>query len=113
MKAVEASSLLLLNDSTYTLTAVVQAANGIYLGQITIQPGEQTRWTQETSRTDLNVPMDSQVSMTPYIVTWKCPHEGIYSVCDNASPGSLIRANSCEGMRYCKPKKQIEENSEE
>ena len=44
-------SILLYNDSTYILSATIQAADGTYLGQFTIQPGQQSTFTQNLSPT--------------------------------------------------------------
>ena len=97
-------SVLLLNDSPYELTAVVQSADGKVLGQQTIQPGEQAEWTTDLNPTYLDVPATPNVSLTPFTVLWKCPYQGYYSVCSNVSAGALARANGCLGMRYCVPK---------
>jgi len=96
--------VLLVNDSPFMLIAEVQGANGIMLNQVTIAPGEQTNWTQDLYTTNLSVPADSNVSLTPYRVLWKCAYGGFYSTCTNVSPGSLVRASACSGAHYCKPK---------
>lgn len=97
--------VLLWNDSAFILTATVQAADGTFLGQFTIQPGQQKNFTQNLSPTIINRPGVPQVSLTPYTVIWQCPSEGFYSICTGASPGALIKANDCPGNHFCNSKK--------
>src|SRR3989338_5077118 len=88
---VNSGSILLYNDSTYILTATIQASDGTYLGQFSIQPNEQKNFTQNLSPTDYEHPGKPQVSLTPYKVVWQCPSEGVYSICTNVSPGSMVK----------------------
>ena len=97
-------SVLLYNDSTYILSATIQASDGTYLGQFTIQPGQQSTFTQSLSPTSYTHPGAPAVSLTPYTVLWQCPSEDFYSVCNNVGPGALVRANDCYGTHACKPK---------
>jgi len=101
--------ILLINDSPFMLVAEIQGASGIMLNQVSIAPGEQSRWVQELDRTNLSLPGQPAVSLTPYRVMWKCSHGGYYTTCVNVSPGSLIKASQCEGSHYCKPKEEEEE----
>jgi hypothetical protein len=103
--------VLLVNDSPFLLVAEVQGANGIMLNQVNIAPGQQTNWTQDLTATPLNVPADASVSLTPYIVLWKCANGGFFSSCSNVSPGSLVKASLCEGAHYCKPKEDQQQDS--
>ncbi|MBI5346176.1 MAG: hypothetical protein HZB76_03435 [Chlamydiae bacterium] len=102
-----ADSVKLLNDSPYELTAIVQGANGMEIGQQTMQPGEQAEWVDDKPL-QLDVPYDASVSLTPYTVVWKCPYQGIFSICINVSPGSQVAATTCPGMHYCIPKPKKE-----
>ena len=96
-------TLLLINDSNYILSATIQAANGSFLGEMTAQPGQQSHYTPTYQEpTNYTTPGSPSSSLTPYTVIWVCPSEGIYSLCSNVSPGSLVRANGCPGYRYCK-----------
>jgi hypothetical protein len=97
-------SILLYNDSTYILSATIQASDGTYLGQFTIQPGQQSTFTQSLSPTGYTHPGAPAVSLTPYTVLWQCPSEDFYSICNNVGPGALVRANDCYGTHGCKPK---------
>jgi len=97
-------SVLLLNDSPFILTATVQASDGTFLGEFSIQPGQQKNFTQNLSTTMFRNPGTPEVSLTPFIVVWQCPSEGFYSMCTQASPGALIKANDCPGNHFCSPK---------
>lgn len=96
-----AESVLLINDSPFPLTAIVQGADGVELGQVILQPGEQNLF--DTTRTQLDMPSTPPASITPFTIVWKCMYKGFYSVGANVSPGSLIRANDCPGSRTCTP----------
>jgi hypothetical protein len=101
-------SILLFNDSPFILTAVVQASDGTYLGEFSIQPGQQKNFTQNLSSTIIRQPGVPEVSLTPFIVIWQCPSEGFYSMSNQVSPGSLVRANDCPGNHFCSPKPNSE-----
>ena len=100
-------SITLLNDSPYILTATVYTQSGDYLGQITLQPGEQKNFTSNLNSTNLNRPGMSDVSITPYRIVWTCAGGGgVYSTCHDGSVGSFVRANSYPGPLYCSPKEE-------
>jgi hypothetical protein len=97
-------SILLLNDSPFILSATIQAADGTFLGQVTVQPGQQSTWTTNLSPAPYRHPGTPTVSLTPYTVIWQCSSDEFYSMCSVVGPGALVRANDCQGMRMCKPK---------
>lgn len=99
-------TIILLNDSPYILTASVYTQSGEYLGQTTLQPGEQKNFTSNFESTDLSRPGFPSTSITPYRVIWSCAGGGVYSMCHDGSVGSLIRANSCPGQQFCSPKEE-------
>lgn len=101
-------TILLHNDTTMILTAVIQASDGRYLGQFSIQPGQQRNFTQNMSPTNYQRPGAPDISITPYTVTWQCPSEGIFSMCTGVSPGAYVKATICDGSRFCFPKKKLE-----
>lgn len=103
---VDSGSILLYNDSPFILTATIQASDGTFLGQFSIQPNQQKNFTQNLNPTGYVHPGAPDVSMTPYIVIWQCPSEGYYSMCTGVAPGSLVRANDCPGYRSCNPKQE-------
>jgi hypothetical protein len=98
-------SVLLLNDSPFILTATIQASDGSYLGEFSVQPGQQKNFTQNLSTTPFRHSGTPDVSLTPFTVVWQCPSEGFYSMCSQVSPGSLVSANNCPGSHFCSPKK--------
>lgn len=104
-------TLLLHNDTTMILTAVVQASDGSFLGQFSVQPGQQRNFTTNMSPTNYQRPGTPEISITPYTVIWQCPSEGIYSICTNVSPGAYVKATLCDGTHFCAPKKKIEKQA--
>jgi hypothetical protein len=104
-------SVLLHNDTTYILTAVLQASDGSYLGQYSVQPGEQRNFTTNLSRAGYVRPGTPDISLTPYKVIWQCPAEGIYAICTDVSPGGYVKASQCMGSHYCSPKEKPEQEA--
>ena len=102
-------SLFLINDSPFELIAVVQSADGRFIGQVSLQPGEQSQWSTDMQRSDLKDIYDAKTSLTPLTVIWKCSYEGYYSVCSNVSPGGVVKASQCDGSKSCKPKPKDDE----
>lgn len=99
-------SLMLHNDTTFILTAVIQASDGSYLGEVSLQPGQQRNFTTNMTNSQFSRPGTPNISLTPYTVIWQCPTEGIYSTCTNVSPGSYVKASLCEGNHFCSPKQK-------
>ena len=77
----------------------------MFLGETTIQPNEQQNFTTNLSPTEFETPGNPEVSLTPYVVIWKCPSKQVYKMCTRVSPGAMVRANDCPGDRVCDPKK--------
>ncbi|MES2274353.1 MAG: hypothetical protein V4487_09210 [Chlamydiota bacterium] len=99
-------SILLYNDSPFILTATVQASDGSYLGQFSVQPGQQRNFTTNLSPTQYVHAGTPNISLTPYTVIWQCPSEGYYSTCTNVSPGSYVKASLGDGSHFCAPKQE-------
>lgn len=99
------------NDTTMILTAIIQASDGTYLGQFSVQPGQQRNWTTNMSPTQYKHPGAPDISLTPYTITWQCPSEGIYSMCTGVSPGAYINATMCNGSHFCSPKKELKKEA--
>ncbi len=104
-------SLLLHNDTTMILTAVIQASDGTFLGQFSVQPGQQKNFTTNMSPTNYQRPGTPNISITPYTVIWQCPSEGIFSMCTGVSPGAYVKATICDGSHFCSPKKKVEKQA--
>ncbi|HLB53028.1 MAG: hypothetical protein A3E80_04330 [Chlamydiae bacterium RIFCSPHIGHO2_12_FULL_49_9] len=102
----DSGSILLYNDTPFILTAIVQASDGTYLGQFSVQPGQQKNFTTNLGPTQYVRPGTPAVSLTPYTVIWQCPSQGFYSMCKTVSPGSLVKANDCPGAHFCAPKQE-------
>jgi len=111
-KSIFAYSLFLINDSPFELTAIIQGATGVFLGQETLQPGEQKQWSTDIKRTEIKEIYNATFSITPFTVIWKCSYQGYYSICAEVSPGSTVRANFCLGSKECTPKPEPENNKE-
>lgn len=103
-RGTDSGSVLLYNDSPFILTATIQASDGTYLGQFTVQPSQQKNFTTNLSPTDYTHPGKPDVSLTPYTVIWQCPSEEVYGMCSGVSPGAMVKANDCPGTHFCKPK---------
>lgn len=102
-------SIMLVNDSPFILTAIIQASDGTFLGQLSVQPGQQKNFTTNLSSTGYVKPGTPNVSLTPYTVIWQCPSEGYYSMCTQVSPGALCKANECPGPHFCRPKQEYKQ----
>jgi hypothetical protein len=104
-------SIMLMNDSSYPLTASIRGADGTILGQIVLQSGQQQRWSDdEYLRSHYSAPSKS---LTPYRVVWLCPYGGEYSRADDVSTAAYISAATCtQGSKYCQPKPKDEKKTE-
>lgn len=104
-------TILLYNDSIYILTATILASDGSYLGQYTIQPGQQSHPTQSLNPTGYKRPGAPDISLTPYTVVWQCPSDEIYSQNNVVGPGSMAQATLGNGPRMCKAKQKQEKET--
>jgi hypothetical protein len=100
-------TILLHNDSTIILTAVIQASDGSYLGQFSVQPGQQRKFTTNMYPTGYVRPGTPEISLTPYTVIWQGPSDEQFSMETGVQPGAYIRATWCPGKHYCTPKKEV------
>lgn len=98
--------ITLYNDSPYILSASVFTRSGAYLGQVTLQPGQQKNFVTNINSTSLNRPGYPDVSITPYRIIWQCPGGGIYSMCMDGAVGAFVRASACQGQLFCSPKEE-------
>lgn len=108
---VNSGSLFLYNDSPFILTATILASDGTYLGQSTVQPGQQANFSQNLYSTEYEHPGAPEVSLTPYTVIWQCPSRGHYSMCTGVSPGSFVSAGDCPGNHFCNPREKAKEET--
>lgn len=98
--------ITLVNDSPYILTASVFTNSGAYMGQVSLQPGQQKNFVTSLNSTGLTRPGFPDVSITPYRIIWQCAGGEVYTMCTDGSVGAYVRASACEGTRQCSPKQQ-------
>lgn len=103
-------SITLINDSAYRLNAIIQGADGTFLGEISISSGQQSNWDSEDSSANF---YDADASLTPFTVIWRCPSGDVYTSCSTVTPGSMVPANSCPGIRYCNPTKRQQQQQQQ
>jgi hypothetical protein len=107
----QAGTVRLINNSPYTLRAVIRGSDGSYLGEVIVQAQRETVWTDTYSQFgtyggangNLN---ENYRSVTPYTVLWYCMDGGDYAVCDIVATGALVMSQSCMGARMCKAQKK-------
>jgi hypothetical protein len=104
--------LLLINDSSFELTAIIHASNGVVLGQMVLKPGEQKRWSTSMGSSNTNEIYRNSTSNTPLYVVWKCGFQGYYSICSDVSSGATITASSGSGSKSCTKKPTDKEKEE-
>jgi hypothetical protein len=112
VKSVFSYSLILINDSVFRLSAIVQGSNSTFLGEIDLVPGQQQRWDSEALSAEV---FSSGVSLTPFTVIWRCPNGSLFSICSTISPGSTVPASGCPGNKFCSavPSEQQQNNQQQ
>lgn len=91
------STVRLINDSPFPLTATILSATGAVCGRYSLQPQEQAGW--ETFDID-----SKGVSQTPYTVIFYCQTGEVYGTATGISTGGMVYSTSTSGPRFCKPK---------
>jgi hypothetical protein len=112
LNAATPGTLLLMNDSPFILTASVYTQYGEFLGQSTIQSGQQAHITVNLYSTPINRPGAPNFNITPYRIIWQCAGGNIYSMCTDGATSSLIRATLCPGLLVCLKKEEPEVTNE-
>ncbi len=110
VKSVFSYSLILVNDSVFRLSAIVQGANSTFLGEVDLVPGQQQRWDSQSLSSEV---FSSGVSLTPFTVIWRCPSGDLFSICSTISPGSTVPANGCPGNKFCNAAQQQQQNNQQ
>lgn len=108
VSSAHAGTVRMLNDTAYTLRAVIRGADGSYLGELVLSAQSSNTWTDSFSHLGHNDEANTYEkgatrSQTPYTVLWYCMDGSDFSVCDNVGTGSYITAQQCPGKRSCKP----------
>ena len=97
--ALLAVSVVLYNDSPFSLRAQIISADGTDKGTIEILPQHEFKW-QDTQQ---NV---QRFSQTPYTVIWYCKDSSVYGTQGDVGTGFTVTAQSSNGGHFCKPDKQ-------
>ncbi len=95
-----ANSLTLFNNSPFTLTATVLAADGTNLGQFTINSQNGAQWSDQYEMAGTSA--NPNASQTPYTVIWYCPEGTEYGINPQQSPGAYVTSGSAQGNLSCK-----------
>lgn len=103
-----AASVRLKNDTFVQLRVIVEGFDGSMLGEVIIDPQQSMTWTDDygfkANNRGAKKPLQStQMSKTPYTVSWYCMSGDPYSVCTDVAAGSLVMADACSGLRGCNP----------
>ncbi|MES2122908.1 MAG: hypothetical protein V4492_09060 [Chlamydiota bacterium] len=88
-----ANSLALVNDSNFTLRAVIVGADGTQLGEFVLNPRDES----------------SDASQLPFTVNWYCMAGAPFGVCNQVGTGSVVTAQSCGGVQECPNANNIQE----
>lgn len=102
------TSIYLINDSAYTLRAIIRARDGSYVGEMIIPANGVTQWTDGG-----NVAGGLEQyprSRSPFSVSWYCPEGEIFSVDSKVTTGGSTSALGAVGSRSCRPQKQEPHN---
>ena len=99
-----AGSVTLTNDSQYPLKAFVQAANGSYIGQEVLNPGDTKEWTNDYEFSPEEE--DPTSSQTPYSVSWTCMDGNAFSSLSDVPEGGMVTAMQGVGPRVCSASKK-------
>lgn len=107
--ALEAGSIRLKNNSNQKLRVMVEGADGSNLAEYVMNPQSTQTWTdvygyRTTNRGSRKPLQSSDVSKTPYTVSWYCMSGDPYSICTDVAVGSLVMSDSCDGERGCNSK---------
>ena len=106
------STLLLVNDTPFELSARVESQSGIILGTYDMQPYEQKNVVIDTSEFSAGNIGNRGYLLTPYTVIWMCKSKGQYGIETNVSPGASVKATLSNGKHYCEPPEEEEEEKE-
>ena len=97
------STVRLENDSPFQLKAVIRGADGTILGETTLEkhsnPHTMNMWSDNSPQRDNR--SKANRSLTPFTVTWYCMSGSHFSITDNVSTGSLVKALQGSGEKNC------------
>ncbi len=101
-----ANSLALVNDSNFTLRAVILGADGTQLGEFVLNPRDATDWSDDYLEFGAESTDSSQL---PFTVNWYCMAGAPFGVCNQVGTGSVVTALSCGGVQECPNSSDIQE----
>jgi hypothetical protein len=99
------------NDSNVRLRAVIRGADGSILGNVTLEPNTYPRSNYTWNDSSGQVGNNSSRSKTPLTVIWYCMNGTDFSISDNVSTGSFVRALQGSGKKNCTPNPKNEEET--
>lgn len=95
-----AASVLLKNDSTYTLNAELFDKNLEPLTKMTLGPNSFIKWTETTQN------RAASIVEGPFAVLWTCPSGAEFGVNYKIADGTVCNAKSASGTRRCSPQEK-------
>ena len=102
---VEAASVRLYNDTSYSLKAIIRGADGSQLGEAVLSPQTYYNWSDAPSKAPKEQPKanpsKSNTSRTPYTVIWYCMDGSDFSMADNVATGAFTTALHGSGKKTC------------
>jgi hypothetical protein len=98
--SVWAGSVRLVNDTKYTLRAVIQGSKGDTLGELIVKAGQTSGWTDNYGYTGFSKTPEPE-AQTPYTITWLCPEGKTFSTCYNIPSGTIAIATNGDGNHSC------------
>ena len=91
------NSVNLFNNTGYKLKAVIFSADGIFLDEVILDSRDASTWADDFYQFGSS---PSSVK-TPYTVNWYCMGGKSFGVCTDVSPGSVVLAQNCSGLKEC------------
>lgn len=101
-----ANSVSLLNNTNFTLRAVIFSADGTQVGEFVLNPRDAADWSDDYLEYGAEV---SDASQVPFTVNWYCMGGSSFGVCTDVGPGTLVAAQSCGGVQECPNSSSIQE----
>ncbi len=93
------ATITLINDSSYTLNAMIKNVNDEILGEFTISSQQRVSWQDSQQGV-------GEFTKGPYTVTWTCQSGAVFGVNDLVSSFATVTALSSVGPGYCPGQQQ-------
>lgn len=95
-----ADSITLLNDTQYTLKALIYDANSTLMGEFILNPRDATEWSNNDQNFGTSSPSET---LSPYTIDWICMSGAPYASCGYVAAGATVTAQGCQGNKMCTP----------